>query len=53
MDFEPKDIGSNEELLTYFDDLLLMAKTSLANAKDEDFEKEWSMTHGKQPDFFG
>ena len=46
IDFEPKDIKSKDELLSYFDNLLADAKTSLTNVKDEEFEKEWSMTHG-------
>lgn len=46
IDFEPKEIKSTEELLYYFDNLLADAKKSLSNAKDEEFEKEWSMTHG-------
>jgi uncharacterized damage-inducible protein DinB len=47
-DFEPKDIKSNKELLDYFDNLLAATKNSLANAKDEEFEKEWSMTYGDE-----
>ena len=47
IDFEPKDVKTKEELLSYFDDLLADAKTSLTNAKDEEFQKEWSMTHGE------
>ena len=46
IDFEPEDIKSNKELLKYFDNLLAKAKKSLSNAKDEEFENEWSMTHG-------
>ena len=46
IDFEPKDIKTKDELLSYFDNLLADAKTSLTNAKDEEFDKEWSMTHG-------
>lgn len=48
IDFEPKKIKSTGELLEYFDNLLADAKTSLINAKDEVFEKEWSMTHGDE-----
>jgi uncharacterized damage-inducible protein DinB len=48
IDFEPRDINNKEELLAYFDDLLEEAKTALANAKDEEFEKEWSMTYGEE-----
>ncbi len=46
-EFEPKDVQSNEALLAYLDDLLSKAKTLLANAKDEAFTKEWSMTYGE------
>ena len=48
IDFEPKDINTKEELLSYFDNLLAAAKTSLLNAKDAVFEKEWSMTNGDE-----
>jgi uncharacterized damage-inducible protein DinB len=46
IDFEPKEIKSKSELLSYFDGLLADAKTSLTNVKDEEFSKAWSMTHG-------
>lgn len=46
IDFEPKEIISTEELLAYFDTLLSEAKSSLIEVPDEEFEKEWSMTHG-------
>ncbi len=46
--FEPKDITSTEQLLSYFDDLLAEAVQVLSEAKDEDFEKEWSMTYGEE-----
>ena len=39
LDFEPKDIKTKDELLSYFDNLLAGAKSSLTNAKDEEFEK--------------
>ena len=48
IDFEPKDINSNEDLLIYFDELLAEAKASLSGVKDEEFEKEWSMTYGDE-----
>jgi uncharacterized damage-inducible protein DinB len=48
IDFEPKDIKSKDELLNYFDKLLTDAKNSLATAKDEEFQNEWSMTHGDE-----
>jgi len=47
-DFEPKDIKSKDELLTYFDSLLIEAKTSLANVNDEEFKNNWSMTNGDE-----
>jgi len=48
IDFEPKDINTSEELLSYFDELLTEAKRSLSDVKDEEFEKEWSMTYGDE-----
>lgn len=48
MGFEPKDIQSTTELLAYFDELLEDAKASLSDAKDEAFDKEWSMTYGSE-----
>lgn len=46
--FKPKPIQSTEELLAYFDDLLAEAKTGLATVTDEELEKDWSMTYGKE-----
>ena len=48
MGFEPKVIDTNAELLAYFDDLLAAAKEALGAVKDEEFDKNWSMTHGEQ-----
>jgi len=47
IDFEPKDIRSNQDLLSYFDGLLSGALAALNEAKEEDFDKVWSMKHGK------
>ena len=47
IDFNPKEFTSNAELLTYFDELLESAKKALSKVKDEEFEKNWSMTHGE------
>jgi len=46
--FEPKKINSSEELLNYFDQLLEEAKRTLTEAKEEDFDKKWSMTYGDE-----
>jgi uncharacterized damage-inducible protein DinB len=46
IDFEPKDINTTQELLSYFDELLEGAKKSLVEAKNECFREDWSMTHG-------
>ncbi len=46
IDFKQKEINSTDELLAYFDDLLSEAKKALTNVKDEELEKNWSMTHG-------
>ena len=48
IDFEPKGIKTTEELLSYFDNLLREAKKALSQVKDEEFEKEWSMTQGDE-----
>lgn len=47
IDFEPKEIKTSAHLLAYFDDLLTEAKKVLSEVKDEEFAKEWSMTHGE------
>lgn len=48
IDFEPKDIQSTDALLVYFDKLLEEAKHALTIAKDEIFDKNWSMTYGDE-----
>ncbi len=48
INFEPKDIQSTEGLLSYFDELLEEAKETLLKVKDEEFDKEWSMTYGEE-----
>ncbi len=48
MDFKPEDFNTNEELLAYFDGLLAKAEKSLSEAKEEEFEKNWSMTYGEE-----
>lgn len=47
-DYVPKHVGSKEELLTYFDGLLTEAAEALSAAADDEFSKEWSMTHGSE-----
>ena len=47
IDFEPKDIKTNDELLSYFDNLLKGAKKALSEVKDDELAKEWSMVHGE------
>ena len=47
IDFEPENITSTEQLLAYFDGLLAEAKTALSAVKDDEFDKEWSMTYGE------
>ena len=46
VDFEPKDVKTKIELLSYFDDLLTEAKKSLTKVPDTALNKEWSMAHG-------
>lgn len=48
IDFEPKDIQSTEELLSYFDALLEEAKKALLEVADEVFQEKWSMTYGEE-----
>lgn len=45
--FKQKEIKSTEELLSYFDALLTDAKKALSEVKDDELEKNWSMTHGE------
>ena len=47
-DFEPRDIKSTNELLSYYDDLLIKAKKALSEVNDEELVKEWSMTNGEE-----
>lgn len=47
-EFEPKDIKSTKELLSYFDGLLEDAIKSLSTVKNEEFEQNWSMTNGEE-----
>jgi uncharacterized damage-inducible protein DinB len=48
IDFKPKEIKSNEELISYFDNLLADAKRSLDKVDNAEFEKGWSMTYGDE-----
>ena len=48
IDFRPKEIDNTEDLLCYFDGLFQMAKQALASVKDEELDKEWSMTYGDE-----
>jgi uncharacterized damage-inducible protein DinB len=45
--FKQKEITSNDELLSYFDELLIQAKEALLVVRDEELNKPWSMTHGE------
>ena len=47
IDFKQKEIKSTDELLSYFDALMADAKKALSEVKDEELEKNWSMTHGE------
>lgn len=47
IDFEPEKITSTEELLSFFDGLLSEAQQALSQAKEEEFEKNWSMKYGE------
>lgn len=46
VNFKQKEIRSSDELLSYFDGLLMNAKKALSEVKDEELEKNWSMTDG-------
>jgi len=48
IDFEPEDISSTEELLSYYDRLLGEAETTLTNAANVDFNAPWSMKYGEE-----
>jgi uncharacterized damage-inducible protein DinB len=48
LDFEPKEINSTEELLSFFDNLLTEAQKALSDVNDEEFDKDWSMTYGEE-----
>ncbi len=47
IDFEPQDIRSGEELLSFFDCLLSEAERALSTATNSDLEEPWSMMHGE------
>ncbi len=51
IDFEPKEINTTQELLTYYDDLLREAKESLQLVTNEELNNEWSMSHGDETYF--
>ncbi len=44
--FEPANITSTTELLSYFDDLLEQSLATLATTTMEELDKEWSMKNG-------
>ena len=48
IDFKPQNITSTDALLSYFDELLLEAKSVLQQVKDADLENgTWSMRYGE------
>ncbi len=47
INFEPKQFSTTEQLLDYFDGLVVEAAKVLSEAQPEDFLKEWSMRHGE------
>lgn len=51
IDFEPKEIKTTSELLSYFDHLLLDTKKSLSEVAAEELNKEWSMKNGEETYF--
>lgn len=46
-DWKPKKIDTTEAILALHDDLVAKAEVILANAKDEDFQKQWTMRNGE------
>ncbi len=48
IDFEPKNIQSTAELLTYFDALVEATKTVLRQVTNKDFKGNWTMRHGEE-----
>ena len=48
VDFEPRVITGTVELLNYYDELFDKACSGLRAVKDEEFERDWSMTYGDE-----
>jgi uncharacterized damage-inducible protein DinB len=48
IDFTPKEIKSTNELLNYFDELVIEAKAAIKNIENFNLEKEWSMKNGEE-----
>lgn len=48
IDFEPEEINTKDELLSYFDTLLNEAKMALSSVDDTEFDNEWSMIYGEE-----
>lgn len=46
--YQPYDVTSNEELLTFFEESLKKGKEALANADINTFSKEWVLRSGNQ-----
>ncbi|MFD2602723.1 DinB family protein [Flavobacterium suzhouense] len=46
--YQPYDVMSNEELLTFFEESLKKGKEALANADVNTFSKEWVLRSGNQ-----
>ncbi len=46
--FTPKTFVSNEDLLTYFDDLVTKTEVILNEVNDDEFSKPWTMRAGEQ-----
>jgi uncharacterized damage-inducible protein DinB len=47
IDFEPEDITNTQDLLTYFDKLLLEAEQALSGVTEDALDASWSMRHGE------
>lgn len=46
-DFKPKVFSTNEELVAYFDDLMVKAEKILTEVDDAEFSRMWTMRSGE------
>lgn len=46
-DFTPKVFANNEELLAYFDDLIMKSEKILSEVEEAEFDRLWTMRQGE------